>query len=243
MSNTADQDTPTPSRSSRRDFLRVSALGLAVPALAACNTGEVDTQAPKAVAGAGGVTHADSNHSGGTTASHPKTPAEVRAAADEMDRMHEEGIKQFPAKTAKMGNQLMQPRMEGNVKVYEVTARKIQWETKPGNMVEAFAYNDQVPGPQIRVREGDRVRFIVKNELEQSTAVHFHGLELPNDQDGVPFITQPPVKPGDSYTYEFTVPEGNSGSHMYHSHHNAAEQVGKGLLGARAPSRRWTWTT
>jgi manganese oxidase len=66
--------------------------------------------------------------------------------------------------------------------------------------------------------------------LKESTAIHFHGLELPMDQDGVPFITQPPVKPGASYTYEFTVP--NSGSHMYHSHLNAAKQVGSGLLGA-----------
>jgi FtsP/CotA-like multicopper oxidase with cupredoxin domain len=87
-----------------------------------------------------------------------------------------------------------------------------------------------VPGPQIRVREGDRVRVVLKNELTQSTAIHFHGLELQNDMDGVPFITQPPVKPGQSFTYEFTVP--NAGSHMYHSHHNAATQVGLGLLGA-----------
>jgi FtsP/CotA-like multicopper oxidase with cupredoxin domain len=60
--------------------------------------------------------------------------------------------------------------------------------------------------------------------------VHFHGVELPNVMDGVPFITQPPIKPGDSYTYEFTAT--NAGSHMYHSHHNSAEQVGMGLLGA-----------
>jgi FtsP/CotA-like multicopper oxidase with cupredoxin domain len=99
-------------------------------------------------------------------------------------------------------------------------------------MVTAMAYNGQVPGPQIRVREGDRVRLILTNELTQSTAMHFHGVELPNDQDGVPFITQPPVKPGETFTYEFTAPVGNSGSHMYHSHHNAATQVGLGLLGA-----------
>ncbi len=114
----------------------------------------------------------------------------------------------------------------------ELTAEKIQWEITPGQKVEAWAYNKQVPGPQIRVREGDRVRLILNNKLDQSTAIHFHGLELPNNVDGVPFITQPPVKAGESYTYEFTVPEGNHGSHMYHSHHNAAQQVGLGLLGA-----------
>ena len=147
-----------------------------------------------------------------------------------MDAMHEKGVKAFPAKTEGKGNQLMQPRMEGRVKVYDLTAEEIQWEVEPGKKVKAWAYNGQVPGPQIRVREGDRVRVNLTNELPESTAIHFHGLELPNDQDGVPFITQPPVKPGESYTYEFTVP--NAGSHMYHSHHNAAIQVGLGLLGA-----------
>jgi FtsP/CotA-like multicopper oxidase with cupredoxin domain len=118
----------------------------------------------------------------------------------------------------------------GGVKVYELTAEEIEWEVEPGRRAKAWTYNRQVPGPQIRVREGDRVRVILNNKLSQSTAIHFHGLELPNGMDGVPFITQPPVKPGESYTYEFTVP--NAGSHMYHSHHNAAIQVGNGLLGA-----------
>jgi FtsP/CotA-like multicopper oxidase with cupredoxin domain len=80
----------------------------------------------------------------------------------------------------------------------------------------------------------------LKNELPESTVIHFHGLEVPNDQDGVPFITQPPIKPGATHTYEFTVPHG--GSHMYHSHHNAANQTMLGLLGAfhrgaQAPDR------
>ncbi|HEX6910479.1 MAG TPA: copper oxidase [Longimicrobium sp.] len=216
---------------SRRDFLRFSAMGLAAgAAVAACTPGAPESAA--AAAPAAGTAPHDSNHSGGTTAPHPRTPAEIRAAADAMDAHHEAGIKAFPAKTEGKGNQLMQPRMDNGVKVYELTAAITQWETEPGKRVEAFAFNNQVPGPQIRVREGDRVRVVVTNNLEQSTAVHFHGVELPIDQDGVPFITQPPIKPGETYTYEFTAPEGNAGSHMYHSHHNAAEQVGKGLLGA-----------
>ena len=75
-----------------------------------------------------------------------------------MDAMHEKGIKAFPAKTAGLGNQLMAPKIVNGVKVFELTAKKIQWETEPGHLVEAWAYNDQVPGPQIRVTEGDRVR-------------------------------------------------------------------------------------
>jgi FtsP/CotA-like multicopper oxidase with cupredoxin domain len=147
-----------------------------------------------------------------------------------MDAMHEAGVKSFPAKTEGKGNQLLQPRMDGGVKVFDLTVAETQWETKPGTKVKAMAYNGQVPGPQIRVTEGDRVRVVVKNELAESTVIHFHGVLVPVDQDGVPFITQPPIKPGETYTYEFVAK--NPGSHMYHSHHNAAKQVGMGLLGA-----------
>lgn len=163
-----------------------------------------------------------------TTAS--TAPLSPTAKADAMDAMHERGIKAFPAKTQGKGNQLLEPRLEHGVKVYDLTCTKVQWEVEPGRRVEAWTYNGTVPGPQIRVREGDRVRINVKNALDQSTAVHFHGLEVPNAMDGVPFITQPPIKPGQSFTYEFTVP--NAGSHMYHAHHNSTTQVGLGMLGA-----------
>jgi FtsP/CotA-like multicopper oxidase with cupredoxin domain len=213
-------------KTSRRAFLRTASLTAAsAGALVACGKAAV-TPEKTAAAGAAGGTH---DLHGATPAS---TPVDPRAAADAMDAMHEKGIKSFPAKTAAHGNQLLAPKIVNGVKLFELTAREIQWEVAPGQMVAAMAFNDQVPGPQIRVREGDRVRVVLKNALKQSTAIHFHGLELPNDQDGVPFITQPPVKPGESYTYEFTIPDGNSGSHMYHSHHNSATQVGLGLLGA-----------
>jgi manganese oxidase len=217
---------------SRRDFLRSSAFtavaaGAAASTLGACAK-PIDSQAQSA---ATKPVQSDSDHGGGATAPHPATPVvDAKAAADQMDAMHEKGVKAFPAKTEGKGNQLLQPRLDGNVKVFELTASEVQWETEPGRKVTAWAYNGQVPGPQIRVREGDRVRVVLRNELKESTAIHFHGLELPIDQDGVPFITQPPIKPGASYTYEFTVP--NAGSHMYHSHLNAAKQVGLGLLGA-----------
>ena len=206
---------------SRRDFLRNTALtAIAGGAVAACVADDSGVQSTKVGA---------ADHSGGTMAPNP-APLSPAAAAEAMDKMHEAGVKAFPAKTVGKGNQLLNPRIEKGVKIYELTARKIRWETMPGQTVEGWAYNDQIPGPQIRVREGDRVRLVLKNELPESTAVHFHGLEVPNDQDGVPFITQPPIKPGQTYAYEFTAP--NPGSHMYHSHHNAATQVGLGLLGA-----------
>ena len=151
--------------------------------------------------------------------------------ADEMDAMHEAGVRSFPAKTAGLGGQPLEYELVGDVKVFRLTCQLTNWEFAPGEFVEAWTYNGVVPGPEIRVTEGDEVQIIVTNELPESTAVHWHGLIVPNDQDGVPFITQPPIKPGGSYKYRFQVREGNAGTHMYHSHHNSAEQVTKGLLG------------
>jgi len=167
----------------------------------------------------------------------PVVPPSLEAEAVEMDAMHEAGVKAFPARTEGKGNQLLAPRMDRGVKVYDLTCSEVQWEISPGERMKAWVYNEQLPGPEIRVREGDRVRINVRNRLPESTCVHFHGLEVPNDQDGVPFITQKPIKPGASHTYEFTVP--NPGSHMYHSHHNAAKQVRlhpqrQGISGHRA---------
>lgn len=148
---------------------------------------------------------------------------------EEMDRMHEEGIKAFPAPTKGLGGQPLEYVMDGDVKVFNLTCQVVEWETEPGKTVTAWTYNGVVPGPEIRVTEGDKVRIIVTNELPESTAVHWHGLIVPNDQDGVPFLTQPPIRPGETYTYEFVVKP--AGSHMYHAHSNSAFQVSMGMLG------------
>ena len=83
----------------------------------------------------------------------------------------------------------------------------------------------------LTVTEGDKVRAIFKNNLNESTGVHFHGQRLPNAMDGVPHITQEPIPPGGSRSPTSSRPK-TVGSHMYHSHHNATDQVGRGLLGA-----------
>ena len=152
-----------------------------------------------------------------------------------MDEHHEAGVQTF---LDNIGNdplfwdRRMEPTMDGDVKVYELLVQEITWETEVGLSYPAMAYNGIVPGPEIRVTEGDTVRVHVTNELNESTAVHWHGLVLPVSMDGVPFITQPPITPGMTFTYEFPIRAGNFGSHMYHSHYNAAEQVTRGLLGA-----------
>lgn len=152
---------------------------------------------------------------------------------EEMDAMHEAGMVAFPAPTAGLGGQPLEYELDGDVKVFKLTCQIVEeWEFRPGEYAEAWTYNGAVPGPEIRVTEGDKVRIEVTNEMHESTAVHWHGLFVPNNMDGVPFLTQPPIKPGETFVYEFPIREGNAGSHMYHSHSNSAEQVTKGLLGA-----------
>src|SRR3954451_17105863 len=197
----------------------VSAIGAAVA------PGRMQLEPRPALAAADGMNMGD----GGVLLAAP--PAQDEMSADEMDAMHEAGVKAFPAKTAGLGGQPLPFTMDGEVKVFDLVSQIVQWEFAPGKLVEAWTYNGVVPGPEIRVTEGDQVRINVSNELPESTAVHWHGLMVPNSQDGVPFITQPPIKPGEMYTYEFTIRDGNAGSHMYHSHHNSAAQVTKGLLG------------
>ena len=160
-------------------------------------------------------------HGGGTAAP---------MAAMSMDEAYMKGVKAYPAKTNGIGNQPLAPKVENGVKVYDLTAAEIDWEVAPGEIKHGMAFNGMIPGPVIRATLGDRVRIVLHNKLKESTALHFHGLTVPNDQDGVPGITQPLVLPGQTYTYEFTLK--NTGTHMYHSHMNAQMQVSAGLLGA-----------
>lgn len=150
-----------------------------------------------------------------------------------MDEHHKVGVDAFLANIGKDPDFWGKPlefEMDGDVKVFRLVCQDILWETEAGMTFQAMAYNGRIPGPEIRVTEGDKVRFLVTNEMSQSTAVHWHGLRVPVSMDGVPYITQPPITPGETFTYEFTIR--NAGSHMYHSHHNAAEQVTLGLFGA-----------
>ena len=93
-----------------------------------------------------------------------------------------------------------------------------------------WAYNGIVPGPELRVRQGDPVRVVVSNNLGEDTTVHLHGIRLPNAMDGVPGLTQKPIRPGESFTYEFTPPD--AGTFWYHPHADSLQQLGRGLAGA-----------
>jgi manganese oxidase len=152
-------------------------------------------------------------------------------STEEMLDGHEAGVAAFPAETEGQGNQPLEPRNENGTKVFDLTATEVRWETSPGVFVDAMAYNGTVPGPEIRVHRGDHVLIVVHNDMTQPTIMHFHGLTVPNDMDGVPFITQDPIAPGGFFTYEFDVVD-PPGMYVYHSHFNSTEQVGKGLYGA-----------
>lgn len=151
-------------------------------------------------------------------------------SAKEMVKVDAAVTKSFPAETKGLGGQVLEPELVDGVKVFELTADEVRWEVEPGKVLDAMAYNGTLPGPQINADLGDRVRVILHNKLEQPTTLHFHGVRVPNKMDGVPVITQEPVMPGESFTYEFTLR--NSGTHMYHPHFNATEQITEGLLGA-----------
>lgn len=128
------------------------------------------------------------------------------------------------------GDRELPYRLENGVKVFELTASVIRWTILPGITVDAYAYNGQVPGPRIHVREGDRIRVILHNQLPDETTIHWHGLILPNQMDGPAEITQPPVTPGQSFTYEFTVTQ--HGSYFYHPHAKPDRTQALGLYGA-----------
>lgn len=92
-----------------------------------------------------------------------------------------------------------------------------------------WAYDGRVPGPEIRVRQGDRLRVEVENALPEATTVHWHGLRVPNAMDGVPHLTQAPIPPGEVFVYEFDAVD--AGTFWYHPHMRSFEQVGRGLYG------------
>jgi FtsP/CotA-like multicopper oxidase with cupredoxin domain len=114
--------------------------------------------------------------------------------------------------------------MEGGVKVFRLTAEVVKAQINPMREIFAWGYNGSVPGPTIEVNEGDRVRIHFENRLPEATTVHWHGLEVPLKMDGVPFISQPLVEPGGTFTYEFTLHQ--NGTFFYHSHMPMQEMMG-----------------
>jgi FtsP/CotA-like multicopper oxidase with cupredoxin domain len=136
------------------------------------------------------------------------------------------------AETERFGPKEAEVTREGDYKVVHLTSSKFMWQFRDDQPpVEVWGYNEQIPGPTLRFREGEKVRIYYRNDLDEASTVHWHGLIVPNSMDGVGLLTQPAVMPGETFVYEFEVPT-TPGTFMYHAHMNDMEQVSMGLSGA-----------
>ncbi|MFY0577713.1 multicopper oxidase family protein [Cystobacter fuscus] len=120
-------------------------------------------------------------------------------------------------------------KLVDGVKVFHMVAQEVEHEFAPGLQARCWGYNGRVHGPVIEAVEGDRVRFYVTNRLPAPTTVHWHGLLLPNGMDGVGGLNQKAIAPGETFKYEFTLRQ--SGTLMYHSHHDEMTQIALGMTG------------
>jgi FtsP/CotA-like multicopper oxidase with cupredoxin domain/plastocyanin len=127
------------------------------------------------------------------------------------------------------------PRLESaageppSLREFTLTASEFDWPLMEDTVVRAWGYDGQVPGPEIRVREGDRIRVTLANDLPVPTTIHWHGINVPNAMDGVAGLNQAPVEPGASFVYDFVATP--SGTRWYHAHTDPALQVPLGLYG------------
>lgn len=119
--------------------------------------------------------------------------------------------------------------LKEGVKEFHLVAEPVVREFAPGMVINCWGYNGTSPGPTIEAVEGDRIRLMVTNKLPEHTTIHWHGLILPNGMDGVGGLTQPQIKPGETYVYEFTLRQ--SGSFMYHPHADEMVQMAMGMMG------------
>lgn len=115
-------------------------------------------------------------------------------------------------------------RLDNGVKEFHLTAEVVERELLPGRKMKVWGYNGSCPGPTIQVNQGDRVRIILDNHLPEATTMHWHGFEIPNAMDGMPYISQKPIPPGGRFVYEFTLHQ--EGTYFYHSHGAMQEMLG-----------------
>jgi FtsP/CotA-like multicopper oxidase with cupredoxin domain len=120
-------------------------------------------------------------------------------------------------------------RVVAGVKEFHLVAEEVEHEFAPGSRAKCWGYNGTTPGPTIEAVEGDRVRLLVTNRLPEPTTIHWHGILLPSGMDGVAGLNQPPILPGETYAYEFTLRQ--HGTHMYHPHADELVQMAVGMMG------------
>ncbi|GAB1269061.1 multicopper oxidase CueO [Aurantivibrio infirmus] len=116
-----------------------------------------------------------------------------------------------------------------NILEINIEAKIKKMEIVPGTKTPVWTYNGSLPGPLIKAKVGDKVIIHFKNKLPEATSIHWHGIRVPNNMDGVPNVTQDSISPGEKFTYEFIVKD--AGTFWYHPHINTAAQVGWGMYG------------
>ncbi|RWM13750.1 MAG: multicopper oxidase family protein [Mesorhizobium sp.] len=128
---------------------------------------------------------------------------------------------------------VLPPRSDATAGLREFRIRagpgRAQIAPEPHGNTPIWCYDGRLPGPEIRIRQGERLRVAVENKLNEETTVHWHGVRVPNVMDGVPHLTQAPIAPGETFAYEFDAID--AGTFWYHPHHRSFEQVGRGLYG------------
>lgn len=136
--------------------------------------------------------------------------------------LRKSGLEPVPVEAPDLGK--IPWRMVNGVKEFELRCTPVKREFLPGSLMDVWGFNDSMPGPTIEAFQGDRVRFVVHNELPEPTSVHWHGLELPIQYDGVPGLTQNLIPPGGTYVYEYDLHQ--TGTFFYHSHIAMQEAFG-----------------
>jgi len=150
-----------------------------------------------------------------------------------MDLPEVSELEKLPLRTPDDRVEQLQFVMKDGVKEFRIEVSEFRWEYAPDKWVHVWGYNGQIPGPQVRVNEGDQVRVIVQNNLPDATTIHWHGVDVDWTADGVPNITQKPIPAGEEFVYEFVADP--AGTRWYHSHGKnhitAAQQLDMGLSG------------
>ncbi len=165
------------------------------------------------------------------------TFAVVLAASPENDATAQSQPHAFAAEPGKVAEIWSTPPVLRNISTIPgtvemtLTAVATRLELRPGVFTKAYAYNGRVPGPTLDVHEGDRVIIHFRNHLPEPTTIHWHGLHIPSNMDGNPFL---PVAPGKQYDYVFTIQSGTAGTYWYHPHPDSrtGHQIAAGLFGA-----------
>ncbi len=125
---------------------------------------------------------------------------------------------------------VLKPNVDNGVKEFELYVEIAQQEVVPGFKFHTLAFNGQIPGPELRVNKGDRVRVKFKNKTELNHTIHWHGIHVPWRMDGVPYVNQMPVMPGQEFVYEFTAEP--YGTHFYHCHWGTLLHMQSGMYGS-----------